>query len=193
MNKPFLIFVEGSQGVGKSTVCRELREQLKYTTLLDLSAIGDKTEEAQHKMFKYHNQILDMFDYTKFCEMNYVCCRSFLSERIYCNLGFKPYSFDRYLNVLINNVDYLTKWYDVYFVLLLATEEDLKIRLNRDKFAYQSFSVESSLAQQKQYQKEFMNLAKMNTSIKVYEIENDNLPRTVSTIKDIILTGMIGE
>lgn len=193
MNKPFLIFVEGSQGVGKSTVCRELREQLKYTTLLDLSAIGDKTEEAQHKMFKYHNQILDMFDYTKFCEMNYVCCRSFLSERIYCNLGFKPYSFDRYLNILINNVDYLTKWYDVYFVLLLATEEDLKIRLNRDKFAYQSFSVESSLAQQKQYQKEFMNLAKMNTSIKVYEIENDNLPRTVSTIKDIILTGMIGE
>ena len=160
---------------------------------LDLSAIGDKTEEAQHKMFKYHNQILDMFDYTKFCEMNYVCCRSFLSERIYCNLGFKPYSFDRYLNVLINNIDYLTKWYNVCFVLLLATEEDLKIRLNRDKFAYQSFSVESSLAQQKQYQKEFMNLAKMNTGIKVYEIENDNLPRTVNTIKDIILTGMIGE
>lgn len=191
MNKPFLIFVEGSQGVGKSTVCRELREQLKYTTLLDLSAIGDKTEEAQYKMFKYHNQILDMFDYTKFCEMNYVCCRSFLSERIYCNLGFKPYSFDRYLNILINNVDYLTKWYDVCFVLLLATEEDLKIRLNRDKFAYQSFSVESSLAQQKQYQKEFMNLAKMNTDIKVYEIENDNLPRTVNTIRDIVLGGFL--
>ena len=95
------------------------------------------------------------------------------------------------VNVLINNVDYLTKWYDVYFVLLLATEEDLKIRLNRDKFAYQSFSVESSLAQQKQYQKEFMNLAKMNTGIKVYEIENDNLPRTVNTIESIILGGFL--
>ena len=71
------------------------------------------------------------------------------------------------------------------------TEEDLKIRLNRDKFAYQSFSVESSLAQQKQYQKEFMNLAKMNTGVKVYEIENDNLPRTVNTIKDIILGGFL--
>jgi uridine kinase len=63
-NKPYILLVEGACGTGKSTVCRELREQMKYVTLMDLNGIGDKTEEAQHKMFKYHNQILDMFDYT---------------------------------------------------------------------------------------------------------------------------------
>lgn len=191
--RPFLIFVEGACGTGKSTVCRELREQMKYVTLMDLNGIGDKTETGEDKMFKYHNQIFDMFDYTKFCGMNYVCCRSFLSERIYCNLGYKPYSFDRYNNILINNLDYLTRWYDVHFILLTANEEDLKIRLNRNKFAYQTFSVENSLAQQEQYQKEFRYLAKQKTDIKVYEIENNNLERTVNTIKDIILGNFLGD
>ena len=37
--KPKLIFIEGACGSGKSTICRELREKMKYTTLLDLSAI----------------------------------------------------------------------------------------------------------------------------------------------------------
>ena len=189
--KPFILLVEGSQGCGKSTVCKELREQMKYVTLLDLNGVGDKTEEGRNKMFKYHNQILDMFDYTKICGMNYVCCRSFLSETIYCNLGYKPYSFANHNNILINNLDYLTRWYDVYFILLTAKEEDLKIRLNRDKFAYHSFSVENSLAQQEQYRKEFRNMINQKTNIKVYEIENDNLERTVNSIKDIILGGFL--
>ena len=164
---------------------------MKYVTLLDLNGIGDKTESGEYKMFTYHNKLLDMFDYTKLCEMNYVCCRSYLSERVYCNLGYKPYSFDRYNMVLLNNVDYLTKWYDVYFILLNVYEEDLKVRLNRNKFAYQKFSVENSMAQQEQYQIEFRNIAKQKTDIKVYEIENDNLNRTVNTIKDIILGGFL--
>lgn len=189
--KPYILLVEGAQGTGKSTVCRELREYLSYITLLDLNGIGDKTETGQEKMFKYHNQIFDMFDYTKFCGMNYVCCRSFLSERIYCNLGYKPYSFDKYNDILINNLDYLTKWYDVYFILLTANEEDLKIRLNRDKFAYEPFLVESSLAQQEQYQKEFRYLANQKTNIKVYEIENNDLRKTISSIEDIILGGFL--
>lgn len=192
MDKPFIVFIEGACGTGKSTVCRELREQMKYVTLLDLNGIGDKTESGENKMFSYHNKIIDMFDYTKFCEMNYVCCRSYLSERIYCNLGYKPYTFDKYNMILLNNINYLTKWYDVYFILLTSNKEDLKIRLNRNKFAYQKFSVENSLAQQEQYQIEFRNMAKQDTDIKVFEIENDILDRTVNTIKDIILGGFLG-
>ena len=30
--KPKLIFIEGCQASGKSTICRELREKMKYTT-----------------------------------------------------------------------------------------------------------------------------------------------------------------
>ena len=42
-NKPKLIFIEGCQASGKSSICRELREKMKYSTLLYLSAIEDKT------------------------------------------------------------------------------------------------------------------------------------------------------
>ena len=42
-----------------------------------------------------------------------------------------------------------------------------------------------------QYQIEFRNMAKQDTDIKVFEIENDILDRTVNTIKDIILGGFL--
>ena len=50
--KPKLIFIEGSQGCGKSTICKELREKMKYSTLMDLSAIEDKTESGERAMYK---------------------------------------------------------------------------------------------------------------------------------------------
>ena len=193
MNKPFLIFVEGSQGTGKSTVCRELRERLKYTTLLDLNAIEDKSEEAEDKMYHYHGRALEMFEGCIHLGMNFVVGRSYQSEKVYCNLGYKPYDFELFSHLLRQELDYLSKYYDIYFILLTATEEQLKERLKRDKAEYHKFSVENSLAQQEEYKKEMKILAEETKNIKVFEIENDNLSRTVSTIKDIILTGMIGE
>ncbi len=189
--KPKLIFVEGSQGSGKSTICRELREKLKYTTLLDLSAIGDKSKEAEEKMFQYHRHILEMFENTKYLGMNYVCCRSFLSERIYCNLGYKPYDFEKYRLILTKEIDYLNRFYDIYFILLTTNANDLEIRLKRDKFAYQAFSVENSLAQQEEYRKEFKCLAETLDETYILEIENDNIERVVNTIKEIILEGFV--
>lgn len=192
MDRPKLIFIEGCQGSGKSTICREIRERLKYFTLLDLSAVEDKTEVGERMMFKYHSNLLDMFDNTKYCTMNYVVCRSFMSEKIYCNLGYKPYSFERYYEALVKELDYLSKWYDIYVILLTTNAEDLKIRLNRDKFAYNPFSVENSLEQQKEYKKEVRKLVDKTDNVKILEIENDNLNRTVDTIIKIVNEGLIG-
>ena len=128
-DKPFIIFIEGSQGCGKSTICRELREKLSYTTLMDLSAIEDKTETGERKMHKYHSNLLDLFDNTKYCGMNYVVCRAFMSEMIYCTLGYIPYSFEQYYRVLVKELEYLAKWYDVYFILLTTNQYYLSIRL----------------------------------------------------------------
>ena len=64
-NKPKLIFIEGAQATGKSSITKELREKLKYTTMLDLSAIGDKSFEGRDKMHKYHKSILEMIENCK--------------------------------------------------------------------------------------------------------------------------------
>ena len=191
--KPKLIFIEGACGSGKSTICRELREKMKYTTLMDLSAIEDKTESGERAMFRYHDNILQMFDNTKYCGMSYVVCRSFMSEKIYCNLGYKPYSFEQYYRVLVKELEYLAKWYDLYFILLTTNQYDLSIRLKRDKAEYHKFSVENSLAQQGEYQKEFRKLAKTtDDGLHVLEIENDNIERVVNTIIKIVTEGLIG-
>lgn len=191
--KPKLIFIEGCQASGKSTICKELREKMKYSTLMDLSAIEDKTESGERAMYKYHSSILDMFDDTKYCGMNYVVCRSFMSEKIYCNLGYKPYTFEQYYRVLVKELEYLTKWYDVYFILLTTNQYDLSIRLKRDKAEYHKFSVENSLAQQEEYQKEFRKLARItDDDLYIFEMENDNMERVVNTIIKVVNEGLIG-
>ena len=191
--KPKLIFIEGCQASGKSTICKELREKLKYTTLMDLSAIEDKTESGERAMYKYHSSILDMFDDTKYCGMNYVVCRSFMSEKIYCNLGYKPYSFEQYYRVLVKQLECLTRYYDVYFILLTTNQYDLSIRLKRDKAEYHKFSIENSLAQQEEYQKEFRKLARItDDNLYILEIENDNIERVVNTIIKVVTEGLIG-
>lgn len=194
MSKPKLVFVEGSVGSGKSSITKLLREQLPYTMLLDLSSIKDKTiETGRDKMYKYHSKILQMFEDTAECGMSYVCSRSFLSELCYTELGFKEYSFKVNANELMSNVDYLTKFYDVYFILLKTNEEQLKDRLKRDKFQYVEHSVKNAMVQQQMYQQIFRDYAEKDTDIKFFELENNDLQATVNTIKDLILSGMIGE
>ena len=190
--KPKLIYILGGQGTGKSTICHQLRDKLSYTTLLDLSAVEDKTKSGERAMFKYHDNILQMFDNTKFCGMSWLCCRSFICEHVFCSLGCKEYDFEKYYRVLIKELEYLSHWYDVYIFLITAQEEDLEIRLQRDKFAYNPFSVKNSLVQQEQYRKEMQRLSKDTEDIKLFELQNDNLNRTVDTIIKIVNEGLIG-
>ena len=192
MSKPKLIFIEGAIGSGKSSITKLLREQLSHTMLLDLSSIQDKSvETGRDKMYRYHSKILQMFEGTIECGMSYVCSRSFLSELCYTELGLKKYSFKEHADNLMATVDYLTKFYDVYFILLLVNEEQLKDRLKRDKFQYIEHSVQNALVQQNMYQMIFRHYANENNDIKFFEIENNNLNTTINTIKDVILTNMV--
>jgi thymidylate kinase len=192
-DKPKIIFIEGSQGVGKSSVTKELREKLKYTTMLDLNAIGDKSFEGRNKMYKYHKSILNMFDDNKYNGMNFLCSRSYFSEAVYCELGYKSYDFEVQTNSLTSELTYLTKYYDIYFIVLTATEEELEERLNRNKFAYNKFSVENSLNQQNVYKRYLRYLSnKSERSVRCFEVPNRNINDTVDVIMNSILTNMIG-
>lgn len=192
MDKPFILILEGSVGSGKSTLSKLIRENMPYTMLLDLSAIKDKSEETgKDKMHKYHSKILQMFEDTIGCDMSYVCSRSFLSELCYTELGFKKYNFKENANELMSTVEYLTKYYNIYFVLLTVDKEQLEDRLRRDKFEYVKHNVENAIIQQNMYKYIFRHYANLNTDIKFFEVENGDLNATVNTIKCII-DGHIG-
>lgn len=192
MDKPFILILEGSVGSGKSTLSKLIRENMPYTMLLDLSAIKDKSEETgKDKMHKYHSKILQMFEDTIGCDMSYVCSRSFLSELCYTELGFKEYSFKENANELMSTVEYLTKHYNIFFVLLTVDEGQLENRLRRDKFEYVKHNVKNAIIQQNMYKNIFRHYANLNTDIKFFEVENGDLNATVNTIKCII-DGHIG-
>lgn len=157
-NRPKLIIVEGSQASGKSTIADFLREQMTSTNLLSLSGVADKTITGATKSEIYHHQVLDMIRNTSKCSLNYILCRSFMSEKVYCNLGIKPYSFQREYDVLVEALNNLTVHYDVYFFVLVADTNAYEERLKRNKGEYVKFSVDNSLRQQEQYVAELVKL-----------------------------------
>lgn len=191
--KPFILIIEGGNAVGKSFICKELREKIKYVTLLDLNGCPDKSKNGERKMFDYHKRIFDFFEDTSNCQMNYICCRSYKSETVYCKLGYKPYTFEKYDKLLTNYLSYLTKYYDIYFILLTTDEDTFGMRLNRDKVEYHKFSVENSIKQQNMYKCELKEMTNDLKDVKIFEIENDNSEKVINTIKDIILNNMVGD
>lgn len=150
--KPKLILVEGCQGVGKTTITNLLRDTIPYTCLMRLSGIQDTTLEGRKPIYDMHRHVLDMY-YDSKGIINWIQDRSFMSERVYCMLGFKEYTFEQEYRELLNYLGILSSYYDVYLVLLTANSETLKRRLQREKPEYSkvSFNVDNSLKQQNAY------------------------------------------
>lgn len=161
MKKQRLIFVHGGQGCGKSTVTNSLRENLTHTTLMRLAGVPSNQSDANNCAFKYHLAMLQSVQLSTQTGMNFVFDRSFLCERVYANLGFKTHSFEHETEELNRFIETLTDHYEVWFVLLTASEHTLETRLNRgDKpqFEHVKFDSTNSLNQQKEYQNEFKKL-----------------------------------
>ena len=170
--KPKLIIVEGSQGTGKTTTTNYLREQMLNTNLLRLSGMKHKGDDANVFSFWYHYNVLDMILRNTFTEMSWVLDRSFISDYVYAQIGYKDYPFEEEFKRLSHGLNILSTEYDVYVIILTASEDVFKTRLCRDKAAYEEFSVESSIKQQKEYLKAIDLLDSNITKIK---INTDNL------------------
>ena len=157
-----IIIIEGSQGVGKGTITNLLRENIPYTTLMRLSGIKDKS--YPDKVFVLRKTELDLLFNSRNSDTTYILDRSFLTEKIYCNLGYKDYDFISETDVLINYLNDLTFYYDVYIIgLYLNDVNKFSKRLMRNKGIYEhsKFSVDNSIKQQKEYIKE-INKIKRN-------------------------------
>lgn len=169
--KQKILFLHGAQGVGKTTVSNLLREKLTHTTLIRLAGVPSLQEQADKKAMLYHLSLMDGINRTFGTGMNYVIDRSFLCEKVYANLGYKPHTFEEECTIIENILETMTDYFDIYFVLLKANETTFQTRLQqREKSQFEAvqFKVENSMAQQKEYEKEFLGLPKSVHSLSLF-------------------------
>ena len=183
--KPTVIIVEGMQGVGKGAITTLLRENIPYSTLMRLSGIADKSKETGlEKVFQLRMSELDFIKANANSETTFILDRSYLSEKVYCNLGYKEYDFQQQTNILNEKLNELTEFFNVYIVVLALednAEEILKERLQRDKadFPHSKFNVENSLRQQTEYINEVFKIWQDYSNIKTGIIYNNKEPKEV--------------
>ena len=90
-----IIIIEGPQGVGKSTMANFIRENLAASNLYRLTGISDKTISGFEKSKTMYLGLINYMEALEETQLNLVFDRTFFTEQVYCNLGYKPYSFDR--------------------------------------------------------------------------------------------------
>ena len=159
--KQSILFIHGAQGSGKSTVTNRLREKMTHTTLLRLAGVPSQQEGADRQSLRYHVAMLEAVNQAYGTGMNFIFDRSYLCEKVYANLGFKPHSFEKEIKVITTGIKELVMRYNIYYVLLTASEETFKERLNREgKAVFESvyFDSSNSIAQQEEYLNEFEDL-----------------------------------
>lgn len=184
MEKQTLILVHGGQGCGKSSVTNALREKITHTTLMRLAGVPKQEQSAQSSL-RYHMSMLEAVNQCYGTGMNFIFDRSFLCEWIYAKIGFKDYSFDKQAHILIQGVRELSSRYNIYFVLLTASEETLNSRLKREgkpQFEQVVFSAKNSIQQQEEYLEVFEELPE---EVGVFVIPTDHL--SVDEIANLII------
>ncbi len=165
MEKSLVIIVEGPQGAGKTTLTNKLREEMTSTNLIRMSGVKDKTLTGKEKSIMVHKQQLHAMNMTHHCDINYVLDRSFLSEFLYANLGYKPYSYseeelEKDFDVILKQ---LNACFKVIFIFLEPSDQIIESRLKRDKAEYQKFSLENSI-NQKRFFKEIKKMDMLKNS-----------------------------
>jgi len=169
-----VIIVEGPQGVGKTTLTNWLREQMLSTVLIRLTGVGDKSKLGEWKSFQYHYSILRAISDSFQCSVDFVLDRSFITEQVYTQLGYKPYRFDNRFKVLSKFLERsVANNYEVFiFNLSVSVGSDIADRLHRSKPAYHEFSLQSSIEQQVMYEGVIGAMSKsFCPHVKVYNID----------------------
>jgi CRISPR/Cas system-associated protein Cas10 (large subunit of type III CRISPR-Cas system) len=147
-----------------------------------MSGVKDKTITGKEKSITVHQQQLMAMNMTNNCDINYVLDRSFLSEFLYANLGYKPYSYseEEMEKDFENILRQLNACFKVIYVFLEPSDEVLKERLKRDKAEYQTFSLESSI-KQKEFLREVQKMDLIKNSERLI-FSNESLEEIVDRI-----------
>lgn len=189
MAKSKIIIVEGSQGVGKTTITDYLRNSVKHTNLYRLSGVSDSTMSGLEKSKKMYENLMDYIKKMENLDINLLFDRTFFTEENYCRLGFKEYSFTDVYNDLLEQLSKMD--FEIYYLTLYLKDEDLYTeRLKRDGKTepdYAKFAKESSVKQQNVYLEMADEIKKKYPNIHVYNIENSkSLEETQNELKLIL-------
>jgi len=181
------IIVEGPQGTGKTTLTNYLRENIPSSNLYRLAGQKDKSESGK-ELSKYMYQIqLDYLEKMANVPMDLIFDRTFFTEEVYAQLGYKDYNFtDVYQKLVcrLENIDY-----DVYLAILYLENQDIYLeRLQRDTHHnYQDFSVSNSINQQMKYLE--LGDALLNSSINVLTFAMDDFDKAYKEVNKVFKIG----
>lgn len=174
--KSKMIIIEGPQGTGKSTLANYLRDNLAGSNLYRLSGQKDKTNTGKILSTKMYEALIEYLQVMQDIPMDIIFDRTFFTEEIYANLGYKDYSFHDVYEKLLLKLSKLN--YEIYFINLYLENTLLyKERLNRVHHNYQDFSVLNSINQQKEYllisnyiQEEYPHINVLNLKMDDFDI-----------------------
>lgn len=171
-----ITILEGSRGVGKSTLAFKLRQRTPETTLINFTGFHTDGEEGLSRVSDYYKTWITFLLAMGQHESNYVFDRFYFSEQVFSKL-YKEYDFtDNYelLNDFIEDLSFFGVKINIFF-LTINDEEELKQRLIRDKvpFGKAEESVTETLAQQAQYAENFRAFQFMyaNDNLKVHTVD----------------------
>ena len=173
--KSKLIVIEGPQGAGKTTCAEYIRERLPYTNLYRLYGTNDNSPSGLSKSNKMYRALLSYIKQLEGQGINLLFDRTFFTEFVYCNLGYKEYQFeDSLLKLLLKFVELD---FDIYYITLYLSDTNaFKERLdrrNKAKVKYAKFDVSNSIDQQNEYLR-LSNLIKNKYSkIKCFNIDTN--------------------
>lgn len=149
-NRGNIIIIEGPQGVGKSTMANFVRDNLAASNLYRLTGIKDKSITGYEKTKRMYLNLIEYMRQLEETELNLIFDRTFFTEQVYSNLGYKEYKFDETYDILVKKLSELD--FNIYFVVLYLKNPEIYIdRLQRDHHQYQAFSLENSMNQQLEY------------------------------------------
>ena len=185
-----LIIIEGPQGAGKTTITDYIRHKIPYTNLYRLNGSNDSSPSGKVKSVEMYTDLLDYIEKLQNKSINLLFDRTFFTEYVYCNLGFKEYDYKEAFNEFLNRLANFD--FDIYYITLyLSDVDEFEKRLQRDDKAinkYAKFSKESSVNQQNEYLRvadEVKQIA--GNKIKVFNVDTcGGLENTKKNIMDII-------
>lgn len=185
-----ILIIEGAQGVGKTSVTTALREQIPYSNLCRLSGMKDKTAAGGQRIFHYYKEFIEFLKRTKDTDFTYIFDRFFLTEMVYCTLGYTGYSWQKEYKELSRSMYELMKDTRVLLILLTAKEETFKERLlvrgAKVQHANIKFSAENSVQQQEVFKDLYANSLFWKGTL---ETDNMSIQKIVDSIKTLVSVG----
>jgi thymidylate kinase len=153
--KSNIIFIEGSRGVGKSSIVHYLRQQLRYTNSANLTGNMYPNDESKTvNMYKsWVNHLKTIFG----DGISFVFDRFLFTEIALCRMGYKQYDFEKSYECfkeLMFGSGGIADLYNVYYVTLTCDAQTFGKRLQREKIAnnnYDPYEIDNCIRVQEKF------------------------------------------